>query len=91
MKAVAAGEEHTCAVTTAGQLVCFGNNSSSQCDVPPDLGPVEFVAAGYLHTCAVKTAGELVCFGDNMFGQSDVPVGLRCVAAPPPCRVRKQS
>ena len=35
--AVSAGEDHTCAVRSDGQLVCFGANSYGQCDVPTDL------------------------------------------------------
>ncbi|CAE7841557.1 Herc4 [Symbiodinium necroappetens] len=80
-RAVAAGELATCAISEAGQLVCFGNNDYVQCDVPPDLGPVVAVAAGARHTCAVKASGELVCFGHNGRGQCDVPPDLAPVVA----------
>ena len=35
---VAAGDEHTCAVTSIGDLVCFGEDHVGQCRVPPDAG-----------------------------------------------------
>ena len=64
--AVAAGDNHTCAVKASGELVCFGYNQDGRCDTPADLGPVIAVAAGNHHTCAVKASGELVCFGENV-------------------------
>ena len=71
--AVSAGHVHTCAVRVDGQLVCFGNNGSGQCDVPADLEPVWAVSVGNFHTCA---DGQLVCFGDNSYGQCEVPEDL---------------
>ena len=32
--AVAAGNVHACAVQAEGALVCFGHNTTGQCDVP---------------------------------------------------------
>ena len=64
--AVSAGYDHTCAVRSDGQLVCFGWNRNGQChkcgqcDVPTDLGPVVAVSAGCDHTCAVRSDGQLV-------------------------------
>ncbi|CAE7435029.1 Herc4 [Symbiodinium sp. CCMP2456] len=88
---VAASGDSTCAISEAGQLVCFGRNQAAvppvgfnqhgQCDVPRDLGPVVAVAAGWRHTCAVKASGELVCFGYNQHGQCDVPRDLGPVVA----------
>ena len=71
--AVAAGDQHTCAVKVSGELVCFGRNDHGQCDVPPDLGPVVAVAAGWQHTCAVTVSGQLVCFGEKGKGLCGVP------------------
>ncbi len=75
-QAVAAGSQHTCAVTAQGRLVCFGANGSGQCSVPEGLEDVVAVAAGDQHTCAVTAQGRLVCFGDNGSGQCSVPGGL---------------
>ncbi len=76
---MAAGFDLTCAITSRGQLVCFGENDHGQCDVPEDLGPVLAVAAGIFHTCAITSQGQLVCFGNH--GQCDVPEDLGPVLA----------
>ena len=76
--AVGASSSATCAISQAGQLVCFGEIGDA---LPPDLGPVVAVAAGAYHTCAVKTSGELVCFGANYNGQCIVPADLGPVVA----------
>jgi hypothetical protein len=77
----AAGGFHTCAVTTAGGLECWGDNSYGQLGdgtyagrvVPADVvgltSGVAAVAAGEEHTCTVTTAGGLKCWGDNGSGQ----------------------
>ena len=79
--AVAAGGYHTCALTTAGGVKCWGLNSSGQLgdgtttdrttpvDVSGLTSGVAAVAAGYYHTCALTTAGGLKCWGWNVYGQ----------------------
>ena len=83
--AAAAGSSHTCAITTAGGLKCWGNNSSGQLgdgnggvfgdssptpvDVVGMASGVAAVAAGSNHTCAVTTTGGLKCWGNNDRGQ----------------------
>ena len=77
---VAAGNYHTCVLTEAGSLKCWGYNSSGQLGhgaIPERLTPVDVVAlpsgvasvaAGSNHTCAVTTAGGLKCWGINITG-----------------------
>ena len=79
--AVSAGRYHSCAVRSAGQLVCFGRDAGPLCAVPTDLGAVVAVSAGFDHTCAVRSDGQLVCFGDNTCRQCDVPTDLGAVVA----------
>ncbi len=78
---VAAGYSHTCALTGAGGLLCWGDNSfgeigdGSTTDHTTPVGAaglatgVQAVAAGDEHTCAVTTDGGAKCWGANFFGQ----------------------
>ena len=78
---VAAGTAHTCALTTAGAVKCWGKNSYGQLgngsddytsNVPVDVTGlntgVTAIAAGDTFTCAVA-AGAAKCWGINSRGQ----------------------
>jgi alpha-tubulin suppressor-like RCC1 family protein len=79
--AIAAGAYHTCALTSAGAGLCWGenshgelgngtNNHSSTPVAVPDLsGGFAAIAAGKGHACALSSAGAVQCWGDNEFGQ----------------------
>ncbi|MBI3148361.1 MAG: right-handed parallel beta-helix repeat-containing protein [Betaproteobacteria bacterium] len=88
--AIAAGENHTCALTTSGGLKCWGYNNGGQLgdnSTTQRLAPVDVsgltsgvgaVAAGGDHTCALTTSGGVKCWGSNGYGQlGDGTAGVR--------------
>lgn len=88
--AVALGNVHSCALTTAGGVKCWGSNQAGQLgggtasslsslplDVPGLASGVVAIAAGERHSCAVTAAGGVKCWGENTYGQAGVPVGHR--------------
>lgn len=79
-KEVAAGAQHTCAVTTTGALYCWGRNDEGQLGIGTTtysshpvlvsaLSAVQSVALGEHHSCAITTAGALWCWGQNKYGE----------------------
>ena len=67
---VAAGEEHACALTTAGAVKCWGNDSltgigwgPNPVDIPGLSSGVVQIASGELDTCALLTDGSVKCWG----------------------------
>ena len=78
---LAAGTKHTCALTSDGEVYCWGLNSSGQLGdgtTSNENKPVKVenldrkivsITAGAEFTCAVDTADVVKCWGNNTYGQ----------------------
>jgi alpha-tubulin suppressor-like RCC1 family protein len=79
--ALAAGGDHTCALTGSGAVRCWGWNARGQLGngsqaftaLPAGVSGLGngnlAVAAGTSHTCALNAARGVVCWGSNQSGQ----------------------
>jgi alpha-tubulin suppressor-like RCC1 family protein len=67
--AIAAGGFHTCALTSAGGVKCWGYNEGRTPVAVSGLASGVAAIAGGLHSCALTSAGGVVCWGDNESGQ----------------------
>jgi len=81
VKALAAGEEHTCALTSEGGVKCWGNNGAGELgdgttnhsNLPVDViglsKGVTAVVTDWYHSCVLTSSGGVKCWGRNDFGQ----------------------
>jgi len=82
-RAIAGGENHSCALSDVGGVMCWGSNSHGQLgtgSLSPEKVPepvqvvgltsgVVGITAGFHHSCAITSAGAVLCWGRNSEGQ----------------------
>jgi alpha-tubulin suppressor-like RCC1 family protein len=94
---VALGQLHTCALTSPGDVLCWGSGGDGRLGTGREAhrakpGRVEAlpasvaIAAGAAHTCALDTDGSVWCWGANDEGQ--LGNGSKAPSAGTPSRVR---
>lgn len=71
---VAVGSYHACALTTGGQVKCWGNDVGGEA-TPPD-GTFTQLDAGSRHTCGLRTDKTIACWGRNDDGATEPPPGV---------------
>jgi alpha-tubulin suppressor-like RCC1 family protein len=81
VNAVASGAVHTCALTTAGGVKCWGNNAPQPTDVTGLGDDVVRIGAGYFMTCAVTSTGAVKCWSYSDAPQTVPDLGSGAVAA----------
>jgi alpha-tubulin suppressor-like RCC1 family protein len=76
VRVVAGGRDQTCAITTGGQLWCWGGNITGDLGIGTDFGlqltpvavtalrRVESVELGNAHSCAITREHKLFCWGN---------------------------
>jgi alpha-tubulin suppressor-like RCC1 family protein len=95
---VVVGGSHTCAVTTAGGLKCWGSNRLGQLGdgtltdrtTPVDVvglssGVADVTTGSYGFTCAATTVGAVKCWGSNLSGQLGAETTALCGDFARPC------
>ena len=78
---IGSGFLHTCGLTAAGDVYCWGNNEVAQLgrgtvgdpeSLPikvPGLSGVTSISVGAAHTCAITKSKTLLCWGQNGNGK----------------------
>lgn len=73
---VSAGNKHFAALQEDGTVVCWGDNSLNQLEMPKGLKDVVSIACGGVFTLALQKDGKVVGWGDSTEKKLAVPDGL---------------
>lgn len=94
--AIAAGENHTCAVLDNGEVVCWGAENNGELgqgttfavyDTPlavlmPNATAAVAISVSRTHSCALLATGSITCWGSNQYGQFGAGVTSSASATP---------
>lgn len=79
--AVTAGDIHTCALLSTGQVTCWGDNSEGELGdgtntnrptpttTVTGITNATAISAGFIHNCALLSSGAVTCWGDDGNGE----------------------
>ena len=71
---VSVGVYHSCGLTSAGAIECWGSDDRYGQASPPS-GRFTQVSAGGYHSCGLTSAGTVECWGSDEYGQASAPSG----------------
>ena len=95
---VTAGEYHTCALLSTGNITCWGDdyygqlgNGAGNGDIEAPPAPITLpgtataiaITAGWYHTCALLNDGNITCWGEDSAGQLGNGVLAANIDTPP--------
>ena len=66
---IGSGASHSCAVTTANDVKCWGKEFGTAPVAIPSTSDVTQIVSGNTHTCALTNTGGVKCWGNNTFGE----------------------
>ena len=73
--AISVGFAYGCALTEAGEAVCWKEEGVIAARPDPASGRYAAVSDGTFNTCALTEDGEAVCWGSNRYGKTEPPLG----------------
>lgn len=77
---VASGINHAVALTDDGTVICWGDDSFNQCQVPSGMGIVTQIAAAQYYTMALNEDGDVYVWGNGVPGD-DIYLGVENIPA----------